>query len=172
MQGVSCGPGRSDSLSDTWHVPRTSFRFSPSPPAVLVQSRSFIPSMEKFVDGSNGAQYPTANFLLFADSTSAPRFRTGHNTARGIPCEVEIWHLYMIDGWLRPLGASRQRPAVCNAIGVREVTLSLGAAAASAFVVAAAGVVPSPAGQLHQHQPRCGFLLPHRPVAGGARGLP
>ena len=44
--------------------------------------------MEKFVDGSNGAQYPTANFLLFADSTSMPRFRAGHDTARGIPCEV------------------------------------------------------------------------------------
>ena len=52
------------------------------------QSRSFIPSMEKFADGSNGAQYPTANFLLFADSTSMPRFRAGRDTARGIPCEV------------------------------------------------------------------------------------
>ena len=45
--------------------------------------------MEKFADGSNGAQYPTANFLLFADTAgSAPRFRAGHGTARGIPCEV------------------------------------------------------------------------------------
>ncbi len=44
--------------------------------------------MEKFADGSNGAQYPTANFLLFADTENGPRFRAGHDSARGIPCEV------------------------------------------------------------------------------------
>ena len=47
--------------------------------------------MEKFADGSNGAQYPTANFLLFADTgNNMPRFRAGRDSARGIPCEVSI----------------------------------------------------------------------------------
>ena len=44
------------------------------------------------MDGSNGAQYPTANFLLFADETNMPRFRAGHATARGVPCEVSLAH--------------------------------------------------------------------------------
>ena len=59
--------------------------------------------MEKFADGSNGAQYPTANFLLFADTAgSAPRFRAGHGTARGIPCEVSTAFLNRTDGLLYP----------------------------------------------------------------------
>jgi hypothetical protein len=96
------------------------------------QSRSFIPSMEKFVDGSNGAQYPTANFLLFADSTSMPRFRAGHDTARGIPCEVQTHLCWTCDGsgnisnTLRVSCHVFGRPPACT-----DVMLTLAAAATS-----------------------------------------